>query len=696
MNKRDFEKCIETFLEENRENKFSKENAEKLFNDVKSFFPVNKLPFPILVKNIHVKKTRSNYTKAKNLIYDNKFQYYINPVTGKRYNSYNEAQNDIKKPLAIFESDYHLTETFYKYIKELDCIVFFDFEPSKNIYDINNFGFIFRLNSEIKKPIVYFKKSGDDFKSFAYRSTYDVHYCYNSNIFYGPYGSKESYAKALYKLYGTTIYRLCANDYASLAFSAPDERGISNITKKTSKKQKIIDELAAITLPKIPIKTIPGIKQLRRNKPLVSVTSICHVKEDVSVLRWTNYSEITKEQSDGLRIYLVKDKYYSCVRNLEGEYVEYDVSKIAMDNFISDYMLDIKSEDVKGTNFCYYSDVINTLPNDKRSVMLLACIKNPCLERLAKVGLENLVLKLIYQSNTKNDFNKNIEKIFIDSKIPNINKALGLNKNQIKIFAKKIEEQNPFSYRRDYFSTLRNIRESILFDDDLSHFDDNTFSNALNMANADYYLGEFQEICKILYDKNKDLHKHFVNNISPEFFKVENRYGIRTYRDYISMVNLMDMFDKFKIGIYEENELNSAHDIVSTLYNMKKSEYELKAFTNNVKKVQKYEYSPAKSDFVVIAPTKPEDVAQEGIELRHCVKSYIPKIASGKTNIMFIRKKDDVSKPFFTVEVSNDGCIEQVHGFANRNANTEKGLTEFVEKWAKNVKLTTNTINKIR
>ena len=72
------------------------------------------------------------------------------------------------------------------------------------------------------------------------------------------------------------------------------------------------------------------------------------------------------------------------------------------------------------------------------------------------------------------------------------------------------------------------------------------------------------------------------------------------------------------------------------------------------------------------------------------------KVADGQTNIMFIRKKDKIDDPFFTVEVSNTGTIEQVHGFANRNASTEPGLTEFVKKWAEKRKLKLTNFNKVR
>ena len=101
---------------------------------------------------------------------------------------------------------------------------------------------------------------------------------------------------------------------------------------------------------------------------------------------------------------------------------------------------------------------------------------------------------------------------------------------------------------------------------------------------------------------------------------------------------------------------------------------------------QKWEWNEDET-FCVIAPKAPVDVAVEGITLRHCVKSYIPLVSQGGTNVMFIRRKGKEEEPFFTVEVDNTNHIRQVHGMCNCNANTVDGLIEFVTKWSKLKKL---------
>ncbi len=99
---------------------------------------------------------------------------------------------------------------------------------------------------------------------------------------------------------------------------------------------------------------------------------------------------------------------------------------------------------------------------------------------------------------------------------------------------------------------------------------------------------------------------------------------------------------------------------------------------------------------MVVAPNGAADLVVEGNELRHCVKSYIQKIIDGYTNVMFIRKKNEPDKPFFTVEISNDGQIEQVHGFANCNANSDPLVSDFMKDWLKTKRVSAHEYNKVR
>ena len=65
-----------------------------------------------------------------------------------------------------------------------------------------------------------------------------------------------------------------------------------------------------------------------------------------------------------------------------------------------------------------------------------------------------------------------------------------------------------------------------------------------------------------------------------------------------------------------------------------------------------------------MVPQSGDEIRKEGEALHHCVGSYVYDVASGKTNIFFIRKAAEPDKSYFTMEWKNNK-IEQCRGFAN-------------------------------
>ena len=78
------------------------------------------------------------------------------------------------------------------------------------------------------------------------------------------------------------------------------------------------------------------------------------------------------------------------------------------------------------------------------------------------------------------------------------------------------------------------------------------------------------------------------------------------------------------------------------------------------KKWKKYLFED--EEYLIVAPKESDDLAKEGMELHHCVKSYIDAVSEGRTNILFLRKKEEPEKPFFTIEVTNDDKIRHIMG----------------------------------
>lgn len=65
---------------------------------------------------------------------------------------------------------------------------------------------------------------------------------------------------------------------------------------------------------------------------------------------------------------------------------------------------------------------------------------------------------------------------------------------------------------------------------------------------------------------------------------------------------------------------------------------------------EKYSYQA--DGYAIIIPPNVEDFTREGLEMHNCVGSYKKRVASGSTQVVYIRKIDDVENSFGTMEIS--------------------------------------------
>lgn len=90
--------------------------------------------------------------------------------------------------------------------------------------------------------------------------------------------------------------------------------------------------------------------------------------------------------------------------------------------------------------------------------------------------------------------------------------------------------------------------------------------------------------------------------------------------------------------------------------------------------------------FTILVPEKVEDLSTEGKVLHHCVSSYQEAFASKHTTILFFRRNNNLSEPYFTIELSKNGSINnkfsirQVHGLSNSNPSAE--IVQALLQWA--------------
>jgi hypothetical protein len=121
------------------------------------------------------------------------------------------------------------------------------------------------------------------------------------------------------------------------------------------------------------------------------------------------------------------------------------------------------------------------------------------------------------------------------------------------------------------------------------------------------------------------------------------------------------------------------HDELSIWMSMKKDTHDRALFAHASKEAQKLEYVSGRYGLRIVAPTEPEDLRREGAVLSHCVGSYVQAVCSGAEKILFIRRNDMPQDPYFTMDVTPDGSIRQVHCYANGDP-TSEGITNAFDR----------------
>jgi len=170
-----------------------------------------------------------------------------------------------------------------------------------------------------------------------------------------------------------------------------------------------------------------------------------------------------------------------------------------------------------------------------------------------------------------------------------------------------------------------------------------------------------------------------------------------TYMDYVRMYfEMRNNLPPIDYKLRTKDDVMREHDNLVVSYNMNTDErrygHVQAGFDKYSQKWKKFEYQ--EEEFSVVPPSEIKEIIVEGIALHHCVKSYIQLVSEGATNILFIRKSDDLETPFFTLEIK-DNTIRQCHGFANCNTDTVDGLDDFLVRYCENKKIGSGNWNMI-
>lgn len=168
---------------------------------------------------------------------------------------------------------------------------------------------------------------------------------------------------------------------------------------------------------------------------------------------------------------------------------------------------------------------------------------------------------------------------------------------------------------------------------------------------------------------------------------------INQYEDY------MDMCRKLKKNVademvYRPRELKRRHDEAAAEIALRESEIRAEEYSERYPEAEKVlgeikaklEYSDG--SYMIIVPQKISEIVAEGRVLEHCVGKvdrYFDRIAQRETYICFLRKTEEPTAPYYTIEVEPGGTIRQHRGFDDKEPEINK-IKPFLREWQKEIR----------
>lgn len=178
---------------------------------------------------------------------------------------------------------------------------------------------------------------------------------------------------------------------------------------------------------------------------------------------------------------------------------------------------------------------------------------------------------------------------------------------------------------------------------------------------GDYTL---RELCKLVISQKKIL---------------PPREVMSQQRDYIRMCRQMEVpIVKFPANVKE------LHDDVSACYTFKQNEYKAASFD---KRVVEYRETVLSTDkFLIRFPDSLQELIYEGNAMHHCVASYADRVIDGSSIIFFMRRAEDPTTPYITMEFNSQGGLVQARKSHNRAiGNAEESA--FIQQFRKEMLL---------
>lgn len=160
------------------------------------------------------------------------------------------------------------------------------------------------------------------------------------------------------------------------------------------------------------------------------------------------------------------------------------------------------------------------------------------------------------------------------------------------------------------------------------------------------------------------------------------------YEDYIHMMRNMG-YDLSNTVYLFPKDLEKKHDEVTKRFNLyqddikkRKKNEEYPNIEKNFKKINK-KYGYVKGNYFIRPAASAAEIIDEGRCLHHCVggDNYLSKHNTGKTYILFMRKRKTPNTPYCTIEIKGNGILQwyEAHDKKPHKETIKPWLDEYVE-----------------
>lgn len=178
-------------------------------------------------------------------------------------------------------------------------------------------------------------------------------------------------------------------------------------------------------------------------------------------------------------------------------------------------------------------------------------------------------------------------------------------------------------------------------------------------------------------DKPKKIFKYLRNQA-----RKNGGASARDYVDYIKECEKLS-YDLKEPAVLYPTDLAMAHRRTSGLVKIENSHAVEQAIKDKYAQLHKAcEWSDDK--YAIVMPKTADEIITEGATLNHCVGNYCERVAKGESIILFLRKLDELDKPFYTVEIRpNLKKLDFVQCRGFKNADPSKEIWESVDNFLK-------------